>query len=483
MLSRFSRLLSGSPPLSFSKIAILLIGHTIFASGSIRATPLSERLEKIISKTGISKENFGLAVMDLSRDGGALEFGLNQEKDFTPASVTKIATASTVLRELGSSYKFQTTLWGLGHIKNGVLKSDLFLKGGGDPGFVSETMWFLVNELVRTGIKNIEGDLVVDDTNFDSIRVDASRDPERVDRAYDAPIGAMSFNWNSLNVFVRPGEVGKNAVVILDPIDGGFKIENKAKTVKGRKTQVEVSREGGRIVVRGSIGQDADEFVAYKNIDDPAIWSGQNLKFFLEQRGISLKGRVRSGKVDKAANLLAKAESKPVNQHVMDMMKFSNNYVAEMLTKDLAMVKGKTPASLSEGMAIIRDNVASLGVSRSRFNLINPSGLSRKNKIKPIDLSRILAASYQNFPIFPEFLSAFPIAGRDGTLKRRMKDTEAEGWVRAKTGLLTGVVALAGYATRKDGSIRAFSFIYNGRADRGEAIRQLFDRLATELVR
>lgn len=446
----------------------------------VYAEEVPARLAKVVRSSSLSAAQLGLAVYDLGRTPQSLIYTLNDQQDFTPASVTKITTAAAVLNRLGPSFKFQTTLWSSGAVSEHTLNGDLILKGGGDAGFVSETMWYLVNEFRRSGITKIKGDLVVDDTDFDKIRNDPSRDPERVDRAYDAPVGAMSFNWNSINIFIRPTSVGAAPQVTLDPIDNGFKVDNKAKTVNKTGNNLEVSRIGQRIVVRGTIGLLQPEVAVYKNIDEPGEWAGAALKSFLEQRGIQVTGEVKLGKKPETAKLLAKAESKPVAQHVADMMKFSNNFVAEMLTKNLAAQNGTTPANLEEGMKLIRGNLDDMGIESKRFSLVNPSGLSRRNKIKPADLALVLVQAQKNFPWFAEFLSSFPLSGQDGTLKRRMKDSE--GWVRAKTGNLNGVVALAGYAGRKDGRVYAFSFIFNGKADQAELARGLFDQLATELV-
>lgn len=269
----------------------------------------------------------------------------------------------------------------------------------------------------------------------------------------------------------------------LDPIDNGYKVDNKAKTTASGGNNLEVSREGSTITVRGSMGINQSEVAVYKNIDDPVEWSGRNLEFFLSQRGITVGGKVVAGKRTLDMKMLAKADSKPVSQAVADMMKFSNNYVAEMLTKDLALQKAPDqPATLEAGMKIIRQTLTELGIPESHFTLVNPSGLSRKNKMRPVDLAKVLAASFRHFPTFAEYLTALPMAGVDGTLKNRMKDSPAQSWVRAKTGLLTGVVGLAGFAGRKDGSVRAFAFLFNGKGEQGDSVRRLFDALATELV-
>lgn len=444
------------------------------------ADDLSARLDAKIKASPFNRALLGLAIYDLNVIPHSLVYGLNEQQEFIPASVTKIATATAVLARLGPTFKFQTTLWSSGAIKSGVLNGDLILKGGGDPGFISESMWYLVNEFRRTGIHKINGNVVVDDTDFDAIRADESRDPERVDRAYDAPVGAMSFNWNSINIFVRPTNVGEAPSVVLDPIDNGYRLENRAKTVNKTGQSLDVSRSGNRIVVRGTIGISQPEAAIYKNIDDPAEWSGRNLVSFLEQRGVSVTGKVKLGKKPELAKLLAKSDSKPLAAAIADMMKFSNNFVAEMLTKNLAAQNGSTPASLEQGMKLVRAHVVDSGIEEKRFTLINPSGLSRRNRLRPSDLALMLVQAQKSFPWFAEFLAAFPLSGQDGTLKKRMKDSE--GWVRAKTGHLSGVTALAGYAGQKDGRVRAFAFIYNGKGELDESARHLFDALATELV-
>jgi D-alanyl-D-alanine carboxypeptidase/D-alanyl-D-alanine-endopeptidase (penicillin-binding protein 4) len=363
------------------------------------------------------------------------------------------------------------------------LRGAIYLRGGGDAGFVSETMWNLVNEFFRTGIKQV-GDIVVDESLFDGVRFDGSRDPERVDRAYDAPVSAMSFNWNSINVFVRPGKIGKPPTVILDPEMKGWKIVNKATTVKSSaKPEVHATREDdGTIVVGGKMSDGVPEFVIYKGITDPATWSGEALRAFLSQRGITVTGTVKTGKTPTNAELLAKYDSQPVGALVEDMMKFSNNFVAEMLTKSLAAKFVKTPATLEDGVKVVSDTMVSMGLKKERFTFENPSGLSRKNSIKAADLAFILVENYKRFSYAPEYLVSLPLAGVDGTLKKRFQKSDAIGWVRAKTGNLHGVVGLAGYAGQKEGGAKAFVFIFNGPAEQMDSARRLFDALASELV-
>lgn len=465
----------------------VLLGTSLFFNVHVWAAvgDLTKRLNKVIKEHSLAKENIGLMVIPLGSLAEKQTFGLNENQAMIPASVTKLATASAVLRRLGASFKFQTALVSKGNVRGNTLYGDLVLKGGGDPGFVSETMWFLVNEFERTGIKKIDGDILVDDTDFDLIRNDSSREPDRVDRAYDSPVGAMSFNWNAINIYIRPAaKAGQSPEVVLDPLRDYFTVVNKAKTVEGAANKLEVSRVKEQVFVNGAVGIKQGEVVVFKNIDDPVSWSGRNLQFFLAQRGILVEGKVKGGVCGSDCKVLAKADSKPVSESVADMLKFSNNYVAEMLTKSLASkVLNQRPATLAIGMQVVRDHlVQDIGIPLARFKLINPSGLSRENRITAKDLAEILVKSKENFPTFAELLTALPIAGFDGTLKRRMKDSATAGWVRAKTGNLNGVVSLAGYAGHRDGSLTAFAFIFNGKSNQGDSARQLFDALASQLV-
>ncbi len=445
---------------------------------------LSQTFDRLIARSGVGKSELGLKVSTLGESSLQHAFDLNSDVQMIPASVTKIATASAALRRLGPSYKVQTTLVSSGTVENKVLLGNLVLRGAGDPGFVSESLWFLVNEFSRSGVEKIQGDLLVDDSAFDTVRYDPTRDPGRVDRAYDSPVGAMSLNWNAINIYIRPGpKVGAPLIVQLDPARDYYTLSNKTKTVAGSKNSVQVSRVGKTVLVRGDLGSQASELVVYKNVDDPVDWAGHNLQDFLKQRGIVVTGKVKSGRAPASAKVLARVDSKPVALAVADMLKFSNNFVAEMLTKMMAVQNGSQPGTMEAGMAVVQNHlVKDLNLRPAEFKILNPSGLSRNNRLSAEALTNILIQAQRNFPTFAELLAGLPLAGLDGTLRRRMKSADTAGWIRAKTGNLNGVVSLAGIAGRKDGSISAFAFIFNGKAAKAEAARGLFDHMASELV-
>ena len=408
-----------------------------------------------------------------------------------PASLTKIVTGGAILTKIPLNKKFATELWSKAAVEGESLKGALCLKGGGDPSFVSEKMWYLVNEFTRTGVKNIEGDLIIDGTRFDSEFFDSGRESVRVDRAYDAPVSAVSFNWNSVNIFVRPGLTAEApARVFLDPVSDYLELENKTKTVakSGVKT-IEVTRvksgDKDKIIVTGSLSLSGNEVVIYKSISNPVLWTGSHLKEFLKERGITIKGKVKAGECEVNSVLLATSPSKSLNEISNDMLKFSNNFVAEMLVKNLAADDFNTNpkaknASMKDGIEGIKSYLDKLGFARKDYVLENVSGLTRGNRFTAKQLSVVLSNIKNDFLIYPEFLSGLPIAGVDGTLKNRLKG-EAYITVRAKTGYLDGVVGLAGYIGRKDKSPLIFTFIFNGGFDQGLAARPMFDDLISEL--
>ncbi|MBC7742684.1 MAG: D-alanyl-D-alanine carboxypeptidase/D-alanyl-D-alanine-endopeptidase [Bdellovibrionaceae bacterium] len=421
----------------------------------------------ILKKHGIEQSHLSLQIKNDEDD----VVSINAYEKKIPASVSKILTSYAVLKKFPLGFKFHTNVY--------FDKKNMYLKGGGDPGFVSENMWYLTNELTRSGITEVPGDLVVDDTRFDHIRFDESREDQRVDRAYDSPIGAMSFNWNAVNVFVRPGTAGQAAKVYIDPDNGHFELRNSTKTVAGatkKELVVSISNSEKWISVSGEVQAGAPEKGIFKSINDPELWSGINLKLFLKQRGIEIKGQVRAGKVPAGTDLIVSVESKNLSYILADMNKFSNNFVAEMFTKNLAASENRTNASLKEGVDVIRTELSHIGLTTRDVEVFNPSGFTRHNRVSAQALNKVLLALKNDFTTYPTFLESLPIAGVDGTLKRRMKNTVAQGWVRAKTGYLDGVVSLAGYAGRKDGSVLTFSFLYNGPRDEA-IVREAFDQI------
>ena len=449
----------------------------------------TDDLVESVENSGIPERDLSLLALEGTGRNARVLLSLNPNQAMIPASVTKLVTAAAALREFPPGTRFETRLLANGNQKGKLLNGDLVLKGGGDPSFKPSVLAELVSEFARTGIREIRGDILVDDSYFDSVRIDASRsDTDRVDRAYDAPVGAMSFNWNTVAIYVRPAQLaGAPAQVFVEPATDYIRLRGEVNTGVGRgrprvgvRRIADPSHPGDTIVVNGFIGQQVSEVMAYKNITQPDIWSGENLKQELRRQGIELTGRVRHGAASFGSRTLASVRGDTVQEIVVEMNKASNNFVAEMLTKNLS-AHSQPPGNLERGMVIIREYLRSLGLSALEYTLVNPSGLTRDNKLSARALVRVLQDMGGNFQHSAEYLASLPIAGVDGTLRRRLRNTPAERFIRAKTGYIDNVVTLAGYAGNKNGKIVAFAFLYNGKVP-PYRVRKLYDDLCEELA-
>jgi D-alanyl-D-alanine carboxypeptidase/D-alanyl-D-alanine-endopeptidase (penicillin-binding protein 4) len=165
------------------------------------------------------------------------------------------------------------------------------------------------------------------------------------------------------------------------------------------------------------------------------------------------------------------------------MMKFSNNYIAEILTKNLGAEQKGLPGTMEKGVQVIRDYMKEKGMKDSE--LYNPSGLSRKNKFTPRDVLKVLASVKNSFRVYPEFLSSLPISGVDGTLKRHLGTSDQyDGHVRAKTGHLSGVSSLSGFISGEEGQIYSFVFLFNGApGDDQYQAKELFDKIILRVLK
>jgi len=450
--------------------------------GAPKAWAKTGDFQKILTSSSISKDQLGLYIV---KDQKAVFENRAQQK-MVPASLSKLLTAITVLKKFAPEQRFTTELKSDAKIKDGVLDGELCIRGNGDSTFISEQMWVLVNNFTRNKIRKINGPLVVDSTNFDDKYFDDSREDIRVDRAYDSPVSGLPFNWNAVNVYVRPN--GKGALIVADPSDGYFEIVNKVRLTSGSRAEITVSKEplkhGEKLIVSGTIGRDSTEVVKYASISYPDLWVGKNLISFLKDRGIEFDNqKIVSKKCSDSAPTLAIAKGWTVNEILDGMLKYSNNFLAESFTKQLAVDAGAGSGNIAKGVEVIRDTLEKeYGLSKKDYDFVNPSGFTNKNKISAQALGNLLWSAYKDFTVSSYLLSDLATPLSEGTLSKRMKGLDKPRLVHAKTGLLAGVVGLAGYAADTKGEVYSFVFIYNGSGKEDQA-RDLFDRMAMEITK
>lgn len=445
--------------------------------------PLQDQLEKILRKE--LPQNFEVSCQVADLNTGRILMEKNPERRLTPASTLKIVTSLSALSILGPDYRFSTQV--LADRIDGGVAGNLYLKGHGDPHLVTEELFVLVRELINKGLTGIQGNITVDDSFF---KPDKPLDEaeELGHRSYHAPYSALSLNFNSLKMIALPGSaIGKTARLIADPASDYCQLINQAQTVPGSEnTRIEFSKkpsddEREHFLASGSIGIHAQPKARYVNVQNPALYAGSVFKELLLREGVVVKGDVVRGVTPHGAILFLEHFSKPLSLIVYWLDKLSNNFMAEQICLAMGAHVFGAPGTRLKGLDAMSDFLVRSGVPTAAFSLADASGLSRSNKISASALVKILSGGSQDFFFSPEFISSLGIAGVDGTLREKFKDDNTKRRIRAKTGTLRGVNALAGFGAPKNGGPIVFAVIVNS-AQKGEGIIDYADRIVRAIL-
>ncbi len=359
---------------------------------------------------------------------GALVVNNNPTVGLLPASTMKTLTAVSAIATLDPTMKFRTEVRSTAKVVNGRIAGDVWLVGGGDP--LLETIEYtnsqphdpesatsfdkLVDAIVASGVKFIDGAIVGDDRRFDDVRVRPT--------------------WKKN--YVGDGEVG--------PI-GGLMVDDNFTIFDAKKRR--------------------------KAAQNVAADAAQTLRTRLEAKGVviskdsigALKDQSPADKV--APNLLASVESLPLADIIREMLSWSDNTTAEMLVKEIGRAKtGK--GTWEDGLATIKTTLDSLGVDTKPLVMIDGSGLDRANQVT----CGLLLDVVRSQPIDGPFHNALAVMGKYGTLRKRLKGSPAEGKVFAKTGSLNGVSSLAGEAQSAEARPILFALVFNGLASTGDGV-------------
>ncbi|RYL92316.1 D-alanyl-D-alanine carboxypeptidase/D-alanyl-D-alanine-endopeptidase [Sporolactobacillus sp. THM7-4] len=409
----------------------------------------------------------------------------NGEKTFVPASVFKLLVTSAAVSLWPENMRLPTKVYLQGHLSDGgVLNGNVILKGFGDPTLTVDQLNTLAKSLTDKGVHKVNGNLIVDESYFDTQRLGDNWmwDDEPYD--YNTQMSALSVRENTVDVGVFPTHAGEAPKITVDPAPEYVQVINRAKTVEGSGSNLTIDRTRGtnEIVVTGTIGQ--DDTPGYKDtrtIDNPALFTGTVFHDLLAKQGIIFQPRSRivTGEAGSDAQIAAEVFSPNLDDILRSMDKVSDNFYAEMLTKQLGaqkMGKGSTEAGIQVIDHFLENQ---LGVDVD-FAEKDGSGLSRLDHISPHTYTQLLSAMYQS-SARDRFISFLPIAGVDGTLKNRMKNTAAAGNVKAKTGSMSGVNSLVGYVTGANGEKFVFSILTNG-IYKSVYARNLQDKIAVALA-
>ncbi len=428
-------------------------------------------MDDLFSDPNFSNAQWGVVIQSL--ETGEFFYKRNENKLFIPASDLKLFTTAAGLLLLGPDYRFATNIFMSGKVDGSVLDGDLVIEGQGDPTisgrFYSNNMFKVYEDwadsLAAMGIDEITGNVIGYDDDFDDKPLGKGWPWDLESYWFEAPSGAISFNDNVVNINITTDS--NKAVISIMPDVNYMVINNDIQVVDGdSSSSIDVYRERGTNLVNvfGVIHQ-GDSVQTFVTVNNPTQYAMVVLKKILKERGIEVKGYPID--IDAAAgpvslsliNKLFTWYSPPFKEIIKVINKNSENFFAEQLIKAIGFEE-KGFGSIDAGVEAMQDVIQDMGINPDNMVIADGSGLSRLSLITPRQFVTLLNYMYKN-RYFIQYFNSLPIAGVDGTLGKRMKNTKAANKVRAKTGYLDAVRSLSGYAFTGDNEPVAFSIIAN----------------------
>lgn len=451
----------------------LVLQACMSATVALADSDAAVRLQRCLDRNTHSHRlaRWGVVVKELP--GGEVLYSHNPNLSFNPASNIKIVTSAAVLDRLGPRYRFVTEVFG--KLLRGTVTGGIYLRGSCDPSLTTARLVEMANALRRLGVKAVHGPVYLDISAYEG-----STDPDgfrrfRSSHPFRAGVSALSLNHNVIRIGVAPAKKpGAPARVEVDPPSAYLKLRALVRTTsgptrlhvsthpRGRATSVSV---GGRINIR------ARARTFWRRVYNPSLYTGFTFISQLRAAGIRVGHRIGYRRVPEGMPRILVNQSPPLSLIVRSGTKHSSNVVAEHLLLALGAGRFGWPATLDKGRLATQGYLKRLGLPPGTYRFENGSGLSRRSAIRPADLVRVLEGIYLDFGARAELLSALPLAGLDGTLqRRRFERSRIRARIRAKTGTLSGVSCLSGYAGGADGRVLLFTFL-SGQVRRMPVVR------------
>src|SRR6266481_6365809 len=473
------------------------------ASSKKARARFAARVEALLGTAPTNKGEWGLLIVDA--ESGETLYEQNADKYFVPASNMKLFTTALALAKLGPEYRFRTTLETRGPISSdGVLNGDLALVGRGDPnlsnrkfpyelkeefdGPQQKTLVELADTLAAKGVKEISGDVIGDDSYFPRERYPNGWEIDDMVWEYGAAVSAIVVDDNTVALTLTAGEQpGDPVQAAVTPATPDFMVQNDVTTsAADAKPDLTLTREPGSnlVVVKGSLPARSAPRKLVLAIEEPAQHAAALLKRLLEERGVNVAGIARarhaSGEQGGDPVVLAEHVSVPLGDALKLVNKISQNLHTEMLLRTVAR-QGATWTTPDELMKIPADFYATAGIAPGDVIQTDASGLSRHDLVTPRSLVALLSFA-QKQSWFESYYASLPVAGTDGTLEDRMKNTPAAGRIHAKTGSVEHVRTLSGFAETPSGRRLIFSFLSNNQGGKSREASEALTGLCVAML-
>ena len=435
------------------------------------------------------------AVFVRSLDSGDVLFAHRGDQLMMPASTMKIITLAVAAERLGWDYSYETRLLSAAPVVEGMLRGDLIVRGSGDPtintnaGNGTPTFDAWAETLLGAGITAIDGRVIGDDNLVEDAAPGFGWSWDDLPYGFATLGGALVHHDNVALLTVHPGSVaGEEAVIAVGPPASGVRVVNRVETVlPDSKAELALTQmPDGTLEVLGTVPASAAPVFRTASVPNPTVFFVRGLKRTLQTWGVDVSGdavdldEVDAAVVDAGLRVLASHRSPPLSDIAGTLMGVSQNLYAEALLRTLD--QDRRPRTAEAGREVVREVLESWGVDPSRVIVADGSGLSRYNYVTARTLVDVLQRMHDDPRHASPFLDALPVAARSGTLEARLTGTAAAGKVQAKTGSMSNVRALSGYATSADGETLAFAILANNFPGPAGPILAVIDRVVAQLA-
>lgn len=473
--------------------ALVLAAAAPAAAREPSPAALKRAIDAVVDRAAWGAASWGIEVRDLR--GGRVLYARNAGKSLRPASTMKLVTTAAVLDALGPDERLRTTVETAARTDSfGRVLGDVYLVGRGDAnlsgrftdGRITAAFEELADGLRASGVRRIEGRLIGHEGYFSGDRRGEDWSWEDLVWWYGAEVSALSFNDNSADLTVLPGErVGDPVRVERAPVSAYYSVVSTAVTsAAGTAPALVLTRAPGSSVLRisGTHPLAAAPWTGSAALEDPARYAATVFAEVLAGRGITVAGPVETAQspLPTGLRVLAAHDGPPLVEALKAVNKPSQNLHAETVLRLLG-ARRRGVGTADAGHEAVVEFLRRMGVDAKDWSLQDGSGLSRSDLLTPHELASLLVAMDRH-PHAAAFRATLPVAGVDGTLKNRMRGTAAEGRLLAKTGTLRHVNALAGYVTTRGGSRLAFSIAVNNHAGAGASATAAIDEIGALLA-
>jgi D-alanyl-D-alanine carboxypeptidase/D-alanyl-D-alanine-endopeptidase (penicillin-binding protein 4) len=465
--------------------------RALTGDASFESTALPAEVMASLRREGLEASAISVLVVPLK--GGPALISHRADESMQPASTLKVLTAAVALERLGPGWRGRTELLAAAPDDKGVVHGDWALRGLGDADLDLGALWNLLREWRDSGVQSVKGDLVVDRSWFRPARPDLLAPPfdESPEWPYNTVPDALLHNRGLLAFDIRSDAQGRIHARVQPQVPG-LEIINRltpgtqacSAWQEGWQTPLAHTR-GARtwVVLRGQFPVDCQVRPALNVVDRQWVLA-QLVRRWWTQLGGRWQGAVTEGIAPPGLPVQAVHQGRTVAELLRPVLKASDNPIARLMFENLGASQGAQPATAPTtadvAAQVVLDWLASQGIAAGGLKLDNGSGLSRTARISARQLAEVLQAALRG-PYGTELLAALPLAGEDGSLRRRLREGPAHGRARLKTGTLFNVRALAGVVNdRADRSWVLVAMVNGGRLTAGatRALDELVERVA-----